>query len=245
MTKQIALGLAVCVGLSLTGCIFDDDDGGIFNCVEGQGPIVSQSFDLPSFSGVDLEIDADVYITQGGEQEVIVEGQENILDQLELTISSDTWEIDLDGCTRYDDPLKIYITLPEVTYLRIDGSGDMISENIIEGDDILLRISGSGDMDLGLNMDDKVEAKISGSGTIFLEGEAKKTDFQISGSGDYQTFNLETDKCDIKISGSGDAEVFVNDDLDVKISGSGDVLYRGNPAINADITGSGEIIDAN
>lgn len=245
MTKQFALGLVLLTSLTLTGCFFDDDDGGIFNCVDGQGPIVSETFDLPAFTGVELKISADVYLTAGSEQEVVVEGQQNIIDLIELTVVNDTWEIDIDGCTRFDEKLKIFITVPEVTYLKISGSGDMVSENTLATENMILRISGSGDMDLAVDVTDYLDAKISGSGTILLEGITDTAELEVSGSGDYRTFGLESRKSDIKISGSGDAEVWATDILDIKISGSGDVYYRGNPSISVDVTGSGEIIDAN
>lgn len=231
--------------VSLSSCFhFDDDDGGLFDCERGEGDTITEVLDMPLFHSIKLEIAAEVILTQGDTLEVKVEGQENIIQLLELDVQDDEWDIEFNQCVRDHDDLKIFVTMPETKQLRISGSGLITSTNFIDGEDIRLKISGSGDMDLGLNYE-SIESEISGSGKIRLEGESEQFDIEISGSGDIRSFDLKTDKCDVLIKGSGDVEVFVEEELDIKISGSGDVFYKGNPSINVDITGSGDVIDAN
>ena len=233
-----------CVSI-MTGCFIDvDDDDGFFGCTDGEGPIISEELNLDPFTGIELSINASVFVTQGPIQSVFVEGQQNIIDEIDRSVRNGIWEIELDDCVRNMEPLKVTITIPNVTSLRISGSGELVSENVLVIDDIDLNISGSGDMDIAMEADD-IESRISGSGTIIMEGVADDIDLEISGSGDYRAFNLEANRANVEIRGSGDAEVFVRDELDVKISGSGDVLYKGNPSIDVEITGSGEVIDAN
>ncbi|MFZ2897050.1 MAG: head GIN domain-containing protein [Saprospiraceae bacterium] len=234
---------ALLATFSLQSCLFLDDDP--FSCERGVGPTVTKVLELPSFSGIDLQISGKVILIQGPEQHVEVEGQENIIDLLRLSVSNDTWNIRFDDCVRQHEELVFYITLPDIGYVSISGSGRVYGDNVFEGNDINLRISGSGDMDLALDDFDEVDIRISGSGDIRLEGEANEFDLDISGSGDYEAFGLQTQKGDIKISGSGDAEVYVTDRLDVRITGSGSVYYKGNPILNVHITGSGRVQEAN
>ncbi len=231
--------------LLIPGCIFDfDDDEDIFGCINGDGPTVSEEISLRNFDGIDLRISADVYIRQGAEQEVIIEGQRNIIDEIERDVDDGIWEIETDRCIRSYDDLRIYITVPNVTLLRVSGSGDIISENTLVADDIEMTISGSGTIDAALDADD-INAKIPGSGDIFLEGQADQLVLSISGSGDFRAFDLPLRSANINISGSGDVNVRVSDELDVRISGSGDVSYKGNPQVDASISGSGRVINAN
>lgn len=230
--------------ISFSSCFHFDDDGGIFDCVKGTGDTVTETLDMPMFNSIKLDISADVIIEQGDGMEVKVEGQANVIELIELDVQNDTWEIEFNECVKNHDDLKIFVTMPDIKELRISGSGVMTSTNFLEGEDIELKISGSGDMDLGLNYEE-VKSKISGSGKIRLEGETEFFDVEISGSGDVRAFDFKADKCEVQIKGSGDVEVFVEEELDIKISGSGDVFYKGNPLINVDITGSGDVIDAN
>jgi hypothetical protein len=142
------------------------------------------------------------------------------------------------------DDLRIYITLPEITYLEISSSGNIYGENNFDVEDVLLEIDGSGDMDLALDADD-IDAVIEGSGNIQLEGTANDIFLRLEGSGLFRAFGLACRRANIRVDGSGDAEVTVAEELRVRILGSGDVLYKGNPVVDADINGSGRVIDAN
>ncbi|MEM6263369.1 MAG: head GIN domain-containing protein [Bacteroidota bacterium] len=226
--------VALIIAMCWTGC---DGDG---VCVKGSGETVSQVIAVPDFDGIDLEIDADVFITQGEPQQVEVNAQQNILDEIERDVQNGTWEIELDGCIRNHDDIKIYITMPRLEKVHLSGSGDIQSQNVINTDDIDLRISGSGDIDLQTNADD-ITSRISGSGKIRLSGTADEHEMQISGSGDLESYDLITRSTDIRISGSGDAQVDVEEFLKVRISGSGDVRYEGNPTLDVEVTGSGDV----
>lgn len=235
--------ISICLTAVLsTGCFSDDD--GFFNCERGEGDPVTESFPVDDFDGIELDIAADVYITQGDNFSIEAQGQPNILNELELDVDGDVLDIDFDDCVREYDDLMFWITMPEVDFLSICGSGKIFSENFITTNDLVLEISGSGDMDLGLSADD-IELKISGSGKILLEGEANDLEAKVSGSGDVRAFDLISQKVDCHISGSGDMEVHAFDELDVRISGSGDVYYKGSPDIDESISGSGDLINAN
>lgn len=247
MEKLKWIILALFFGIfTLSGCFIDinDDGNGLFGCISGSGSTETQTLDIDEFTSIKLEINLDVYITQGDDFSVEVEGKENIIDDLKLSVSNNTWTIDTDHCTRNIGNMKVYITMPNIEYLKISGSGKIIGENTFTGNDIELRISGSGDMDLSLETDN-IEAKISGSGEMWLEGNSSNFDFKISGSGDLNAFDLESDNVDVRISGSGDARVRAIDELNVTISGSGNVYYKGSPSINVHISGSGNLIDSN
>ena len=235
------------VGLALTltqfSCDFDFDDG-IGPCVRGNGNTVSRDLNLPDFTGVDLDISAEVIITQGDNFKVTVEGESNIIAELERDVRNGIWEIDFDRCVRDMDELTIFITMPRVRSLSISGSGIITSTNILKVDDIDLSISGSGKIDVGLDADD-ISSRISGSGRVVLEGESNSVEHTVSGSGDLFAFLLQTRDADIRVSGSGNSEVNVSDNLTVRISGSGDVYYRGKPQVEVSVSGSGKLVNAN
>ena len=246
MSKKLSwLVLAIAGIFTINGCFIDvDDDDGFFNCVDGSGPIVTETLTLPNFTGISLEMSGTVLISQGPVQSVVVEGKGNIIDELELDVTNGIWHIETDRCVRDIGDLKIFITVPDISVLNVSGSGDIISENTLVIGDIELDVSGSGTIDVEMEADD-IDAAISGSGEVFLSGSADELKFRISGSGDLRSFNLQCRTADLTISGSGDAEVRVSDQLDVRISGSGDVFYKGNPTLNVQISGSGQVVNAN
>ncbi len=231
--------------ISMSGCYFsDDDDGGVFRCERGEGEVITETLDLPFFDAIHLSTDIDVYLKQGPDQNVTVEGQGNLIDLLELDVQNDTWDIEFDRCTRNTDDFKVFITIPDIRAVKVSGSGNVVGENEFNGEEIELRVSGSGDLDLALDVD-YINSKISGSGRISLEGAADEFYLKISGSGDYNAFDLVTNTGEVAISGSGDVDVTVEEYLKIRITGSGDLSYRGFPALDVSISGSGDVINAN
>ncbi len=242
MKKQNFFFLPVFIAfLTIYSCV--DDDNFFHDCENGDGPVVEQVLNLSDFTGIDLKVSANVYITQGDFFEVLAKGEQNVIDQLELNVRNDTWDIEFDHCVKNYD-LDIFITMPKVEYLEISGSGEITGETFFDPENITLRISGSGTLCLGL-FSQNIDAKISGSGNIELEGEAEQFDCRITGSGDVGAFKLITERADLEITGSGDASLHVLEFLKIKITGSGDVYFKGFPELDVEITGSGRVVDAN
>ncbi|MEN0047428.1 MAG: head GIN domain-containing protein [Bacteroidota bacterium] len=233
------LMLAFLAAVAFSSCELDE------LCEKGEGPTVSKELSLPPFHSLVLDMSAEVFLTQGEAQSITVEGQENIIDKLELDVRNETWAIDLDqNCTYNNNGLKIFITLPEIRRLEVDGSGDILGENTFTGEKIDLLIDGSGDMDLALEVKE-LSARIEGSGDFELEGLTDIARYYVRGSGDINAFDLETLDADVEIRGSGSVEVTAIDFLKIDIDGSGDVFYKGNPELDIRVDGSGDVKDAN
>lgn len=245
MKLKFFLPVVSTVVILFTGCFIDfDDDQDIFGCLRHEGNVITKEYRLSAFDGVELLIPADVTITQGPTQRVTVEGYENILNRLETDVRRGVWKIKTERCIRDLGELKIWITIPDVKSLVISGSGTIYSENTLSSDEFDLTLSGSGEVDVALEVD-KLQSVISGSGKLTLEGQADLSVLNISGSGDFYGFNLDTNRTDVNVSGSGNAEVWVKNFLKARISGSGDIFYRGQPEKDVAISGSGRVIDSN
>jgi len=209
-------------------------------CITGSGPIVTQTLALDDFSSFTMMGSGRVVLTQGNTQTVRVEGQQNIINQLNRDVRGGHWDIFVEECVRRSDQLTFYITVPAIDHVALTGSGRIESTNVIESQAISVILSGSGDIELDIDTDE-VDAAISGSGTIDLSGDADYSDLDISGSGSFRAFGMETRESDVTITGSGSCRVLVEDMLRVRISGSGNVYYRGDPQLEVDITGSGKV----
>lgn len=214
-------------------------------CVEGEGEIATRTIDLQAITGIEIRSAANVVLTQGSEQEIVVHGHNNILDIMTFDIVNGTWIIDFEECLKEAQEVEVEVTIPVLRAARISGAGTITATNHFSNpDDVELTISGSGDIDLGIDAPE-INSTISGSGPIRLSGNTGTHNFSMPGSGNLFAFNLNTNTTNIDIGGSGDAEVRVDVMLDVKISGSGTVYYKGNPIVVSAITGAGEVIDAN
>ena len=238
--KSWGLALAAVTILCMHSCYLDD----IFDCERGRGDIVTETLDVTDFDRIRLEIPARVHLTQADFYEVIVEGKRNVIDEIELDVHGSEWDIEYDRCVREIGSLDIYITMPDVQGLIVEGSGQIVSDNTLTSSQLDLLVRGSGMIDVGMDVQ-YLDARISGSGDLYLEGSTHRNNVRISGSGDLLAFDLITDEADLHLSGSGDAQVTVETYLKVRISGSGDVYYKGDPELDISTSGSGDVFDAN
>lgn len=248
--NRFLIGMLLMSAMTMQSCYFDFDDGdgrGDFNfnrCEEGEGSTITEELFLENFTGIKLSTDAQVYLSQGEDLEVLVKGQENIIDELETSVRNDIWEIEFDDCVEDSDVLRIYITAPNFDFIANSSSGKIRSEDILKVDFIEIDNNGSGEIQLSLEAE-QVNGRNSGSGTVELEGVAATLDYEIDGSGDVKAFDLLVKDAQIKIDGSGDFQVQVSEFLGVDIDGSGDVYYKGDPDMNVKTKGSGKVFNAN
>lgn len=214
--------------------------------ISGDGPVVKKELSLDAFDGVRNGINGDIYITRGQPGKVVVEGQENILENLIMEVSGGILKIKFDKMVRRAEPVRIYLTMETLTEVSVSGSGSLVTTNSFSGlSDLNVAVSGSGDISLDVAARD-LHAGVSGSGDIKLTGSADKLDLSISGSGSVDATDLASGECQVSISGSGDATVYVHDQLDARVSGSGNVRYKGDVArIHSRVSGSGKVRSLN
>lgn len=214
--------------------------------VDGKGPRVEKDLQLDDFNGIRLTISADVYLTPGRSQSVRVSAQQNIIDLLETEVDNGIWKIDTEENIDDHSKIKIYITVPEMDYVKLSGSGNIYTEGLFEnnGKAVEVGVSGSGDLQFRTNAR-SLSAAISGSGDIELKGSTDDISIRVSGSGDIDAIDLTARNCEVRISGSGNAKVHATQDLNVRVSGSGDVYYRGRPNVQSRISGSGDLESVN
>ena len=212
--------------------------------VSGEGALVKESRDVKDFTGVNSYISADVYIKQGASFKVTIEGQRNILDLLKTEVKNGNLKITFEKgySLNYREPLKVYVEAPHFESLGMSGSGKVVAENKLSGDNLAIDISGSGDFDLSDIQFKSVDFGVTGSGDVKIGGTAESIKLEISGSGNIKANNLKTQKALCTVSGSGDITCHVKQALEAYVSGSGDIKYSGSPAsVKTRVTGSGDI----
>lgn len=215
------------LGLINLSCDLESDSRSFSatNCVEGQGAIISESRVLNDFNSINSSIFAEIIITQGPLEDVIIEAQENILNVIETTVVNGELMITLNRCIDVIEPVEVYVTIPDIQSLTLTGVGNFVSQNDLSLANLGITLTGTGDFD--------------------LRGTVNNLDILLTGVGDVNAFNLISEVCNVNVTGVGNVEVFVNEELNVTLSGVGDVYYMGNPDLTINITGMGNVIDSN
>lgn len=196
-----------------------------FTVVEDKRTLSFESFDSIAISN-----QADVFLSYGKEQSVVVSASEAQFNKLDLEVKRGTLVIKnkknrgnkYSSWSKNAKRIQVYITLPTIKEIEIAGSGDFVMEDEFNLPSLDISIAGSGDV-------------------LLKKGSADKFSVSIAGSGDVDS-NLETITSEVSIAGSGDVALIVEKRLEVSIAGSGDVTYKGNPDhVDVSSVGSGEV----
>jgi hypothetical protein len=228
------VALAVAAMVLFSGCIEQ-------SCTQGSGKITAETRAVGSFNSIDLQGWGDLYITEGQQQPLKIEGEDNILPMLKTVVSNGLLKIYTDGCIRTTEPLRIYATARHLESLETSGVSTITSQSRITSPALDLEVSGAGAIYLDVDCTD-LNTEISGAGGAVLTGRADRSNIICSGSGGIDALDLSTNLTRVEVSGSGQAEVNVQSVLDAQIRGSGSVFYIGTPEkITQEISGSGRL----
>ncbi len=216
----------------------------LFSCSKPviSNEIVKETRKVDSFNSISLSVSASVYLSQGSQQKLEIEGSKESLEKIETIVSGNMLVIKTKEIYHQDiDKVVIYIVVPEIKRLMVAGSGDIISQTSFKTDEVTLKVSGSGTIRIQQLDVINADIDISGSGNVELtSGIAKDiTNIEITGSGDCSAERFQSGTVKVNIAGSGTAKVWAVSKLDTYITGSGNVYYKGNPLVNANATGSG------
>ena len=213
--------------------------------VSGEGPTVTQAYSVSNFTSVDAGIDAEVYYTQGSSYSVQINGQQNVLNQIETPVVGGELRLQFRNMFTiwHHAPITVYVTSPYLSGMGINGSGHFYALSPTTSSTLSLKVNGSGSISVANYTGQSLSANISGSGDITVSGGSVSAEsLQISGSGTMDMLGVKAVSASTQTSGSGKTTVNVSNSLDVRISGSGDVYYTGNPAIYTSISGSGKVM---
>jgi len=218
--------------------------GAQWKSVRGNGKVVTTTRDVPDFTAVKVSCSADVILRQGTENVVRVRTDENLQDMVITEVRGKVLNIDIDGSIRNVEVLEVYVTVSHLQKVLVNGSGDVESENTIEGVQFEIQVNGSGDVDLDLNVK-SLKSKISGSGDVEVSGVHGYFELDVSGSGDFDAEDLQLTECHIEVMASGDTELEgTAEKVTIEQSASGDVnLYRLKATdVEVSSAGSGDIV---
>jgi hypothetical protein len=212
--------------------------------VRGNGNIKTEERTVSSFKNLDVSSSFNVHLTQGDLKPIKIEGDENLLQYIEVTQEGDKIIIknrkgfNLEG----SNDLNIYVSAPVFNSISLSGAGNIEAENKITGSENLeLDLSGAGDIKMEIEVPG-FKADISGAGSMFIKGQTKDVDIGVSGVGSAHCYELMAENTKVDVSGVGSAEVYASVKLDAQVNGVGSVNYKGNATnVSQHVSGVGSI----
>ena len=232
--------------LTLVSILIASCSGEWKNGINGNGNYVALNRSVGEYESLDLSSFFDVELINGNEGQLILHGEENLLEFIITKVENGKLKLKtIDGInlrpSNWECGIRIIVPVESLESISISGSGNIRGEELIKSPEFTITMAGSGNIKLDLETDSLI-ANTSGSGDINIRGRATNLQTTNSGSGDIDAYEMEASNLVATISGSGDIKVNVKEMLTARISGSGNIGYRGNPKkVDAKTSGSGNI----
>lgn len=214
-------------------------------CVQGGGIRESQERSLVGFTGIQLQFEGNVNVSQGNRFEVLVIAPPHIQALIQARVIDDQLVLSSDRCL--SDAIKdvdIFVTLPRLTNLTVRGDGQINGLNKFTSTDLDVQIVGAGKIKLLAELA-SVEIKVNGSGLVNLSGKAESNYVEVKGAGKLQLFELNSDFTYIDLDGPASIEVYTRNNLNIRANGNGEILYRGRPELQHQQLGNARILQVN
>ena len=209
--------------------------------VYGNKKVVKTERNIKGFYGVRVSSGIDVYLSQGNDEKVIVEADENLHEYILTELRDGIIHVYTNSTIRNAEMKRVYVTMPEIRLISTTSAGDVIGETPVRAANLKLSASSAGDIKLEVYAD-RIELDISSSGDMTLTGEANFLKAGLSSAGDLNASELKVKEAEVSVSSAGDAEIYVTERITARASSAGDISYRGHPRyIDAHSSSAGSI----
>ncbi len=218
--------LTVIIVLSMSSCVIIGQPG---RSVHGNHHVTKSERNVGSFKGLKVSAGIDVYLSQGDNQSVTVEADDNLHEYILTEVRGNVLHVYTEANIRDAERKRVYVTMKDIESAQTSSAGDIVGETPVTAEKLELSASSAGDIKLEIHARE-INVDISSSGDMTLKGETDKLRADLSSAGNLKAYELVAKEADINVSSAGDADINVTDKLTARASSAGDIHYTGNPS---------------
>lgn len=226
-------------------------DSHIFDFAKSTGKIIKKDIIISDyFHSFEVYNNINVVITQTTENDVelVLEGGENLLPGIELTVEDSVLKIKnkniFNWVRAYNKDLNLYLKLPYLYEIKYRGVGTVTCTDTIRLDSLVVNVlEGSGIIDLKVNTQSAIVKATQGSSDIVINGKTHLLYGYNTGLGSIRCGNFKTNMIWVSNFSPNDCFYYVTGSIDYKIKGLGNIYCKGNPPnVSGTNEGGGRLI---
>lgn len=208
----------------------------------GNGNVVTQDRNISEdFTGVKSSAGIDVYLTQGDENKVVVETDENLQEYIETSVRNGLLKIGTRKNIRRAKARKVYVTFKELDKIEASSGSSIQATSVIKSQNLSLKASSGAEIELEIFSQD-LNLRTSSGAEMKISGKASSLAAQASSGSEINAKNLSVLNCIAKASSGAEIDVNVKEQIDAQASSGGEVNYYGNPTTsNSKKSSSGSV----
>ena len=185
------------------------------------------------FSSIEASGIAQVYLTKGNEEKVVVDiNVKSLRDHVKIKVQGTTLQIKFEDRNGYRNEfnnvkLKVYVTYKSLAKITGSGATTFHTENAIMADKFVVDLSGANNTTLELDVDE-LDIETSGASNATLSGKANKLHVEASGASNVKAYALKAIDVRAETSGVANANVAADKTININASGLSNINYRGD-----------------
>lgn len=216
------------LGLLFLSCSFN---GNSFFGVNGNGDVKTEQRAVSeSFHSIEASNGLDVYISQGNEESISVQADENLHELIITEINDGILKITTSKNIGNASAKKVMLDVVNLKKIKGTSGSDVFSTNTITAENLEISANSGSDIHLSIEAE-TVNAKASSGSDIKLDGTTNSLTAQASSGADIKAKELIVQKVNAKASSGADVTISVTNELEANASSGGSVKYYGNPTI--------------
>lgn len=179
--------------------------------LRGSGVVASESRTLASVpTRLVVENLGAVEVLIGDGVACEVSADDNLLGNVNTCVEGSTLRIAFKGSAVVASPIVVRLTLPSIEKVSVKGSGSVSVAGLHQTD---------------------IACKVSGTGSVVLQGEVDALTARLSGTGAVDAAQLSARRADLEVSGVGNIVAHASEAVSIDLSGIGSVHVLGNPSV--------------
>jgi Holliday junction resolvase len=230
MKKRVVAIITLAISVVFPSCIFMGPS------IRGNGNVVEETRAVDNFSKIKTSKGANVYISQGDVEKVVVKADENIVDFIRTEVEDGVLIITNTRPIRNATSNKVYVTVKEIEKISAFAGSNVYSETQLKNNRLELSSSAGSNIKLDLSTRE-IKVSASAGANVYLKGETENFEASASAGSNIKAEGLKTKKCQAKVNSGENVYITVTDVLDARASSGGNIFYCGNPK-NQDISSS-------
>jgi hypothetical protein len=210
----------------------------------GATNMVTEDRPVRNFNRVSLTGAGRIIVTQGDEESLTVEAEDNIMPYIKTEVQDGTLILGFTDEAKHKEfrvtkPIKFYLSMKEVVGLDISGPGD-IHVPSLHTNQLEIVVNMGGDVSVDSLTAEELVVRLTGRASVEVAGQVVEQNISLAG-GSYRAAKLESQVGTVEVKNLGNASVWATETLDVQISGGGNVEYYGHPRITQKVTGRAKL----
>ena len=201
--------------------------------LDGSSDGVTKTYDVASFTGLDVAAGVEVNFTTGGAQSVVAENENGAWDKLEVRVRGDELEIQRKyegwGWNRKKEKFKVTVSAPAIERVEAS-SGSYVTGSGVSGDDVIIDTSSGASIKIkDIRAQDMTVNTSSGSTTV-LSGTCAALEADTSSGSSLRAKDLVCQTATLESSSGSSLSVTATASVNADASSGSSINVSGNPA---------------